>query len=120
MATFFKSEDGKFLASLSSDVTAPEGYVALEAGSVDAAVEKHVPVVELQRDGHVINVTVGEVEHPMLDTHYIEWVALEAEGRLEVHYLKPGQTPTTFFPGGVKTGTVYAYCNLHGLWKASF
>ena len=92
----------------------------LVAGEVDAAVEKHVPVVELQREGHVLNVTVGEVEHPMEDAHYIEWIALEAAGRLEIHYLKPGQAPTTFFAGGVKTGIVYAYCNLHGLWKAEF
>ena len=56
----------------------------------------------------------------MTEEHYIEWIALEADGRLEVHYLKPGQTPATFFAGGVKTGTVYAYCNLHGLWSASF
>ena len=78
------------------------------------------PSVELQREGHVLNVTVGEVEHPMEDAHYIEWIALEAAGRLEIHYLKPGQAPTTFFAGGVKTGIVYAYCNLHGLWKAEF
>ena len=56
----------------------------------------------------------------MLEEHYIEWIALEAEGRLEMHVLKPGQSPTTYFPGGVKSGTVYAYCNLHGLWKAEF
>ena len=45
---------------------------------------------------------------------------LEAEGRLEVHYLEPGMKPATFFAGGSKTGTVYAYCNLHGLWSATF
>ena len=70
---------------------APAGYTEVAANSVDAAVEKHVPVVELQREGHVLNVTVGEVEHPMEDAHYIEWIALEAAGRLEIHYLKPGQ-----------------------------
>ena len=52
--------------------------------------------------------------------HFIEWIALEAEGRLEIHYLKPGQAPSTFFAGGIKSGTVFAYCNLHGLWSASF
>ena len=56
----------------------------------------------------------------MTEEHFIEWIALEADGRLELHYLKPGQTPVTFFAGGVKNGTVYAYCNLHGLWKAPF
>ena len=47
-------------------------------------------------------------------------LALEADDRLEVHYLKPGQTPVTFFAGGMKSGTIYAYCNLHGLWSANF
>ena len=56
----------------------------------------------------------------MLPEHYIEWIALEAEGRLEIHHLKPGQVPSTFFAGGVKSGTVFAFCNLHGLWSASF
>ena len=56
----------------------------------------------------------------MLPEHFIEWIALEAEGRLEIHYLKPGQAPSTFFAGGIKSGTVFAYCNLHGLWSASF
>ena len=121
MALFFKNDEtGKFIATIDRDMEAPAGYTAVAANSVDAAVEKHVPVVELQRDGHVISVTVGSVEHPMLEAHYIGWIALEAEGRLEVHYLKPGQTPTTFFAGGVKSGTVYAYCNLHGLWKTDF
>lgn len=121
MALFFKNDTtGKFLAAVDTDMEAPAGYSEVEANSVDAAAEKHVPSIELQRDGHVISVTVGSTEHPMLPEHYIEWIALETEGRLEIHYLKPGQTPTTFFAGGVKTGTAYAYCNLHGLWKASF
>ena len=121
MALFFKNDEtGKFLAAVDQDMEAPEGYSVVEANSVDAAREKHVPVVELQRDGHVINVTVGSTEHPMEEKHYIEWIALETDGRLEIHYLKPGQTPTTFFAGGVKSGTAYAYCNLHGLWKATF
>ena len=90
----------------------------LVAGSVDAAAEKHVPAVT--REGNVLRARVGSVEHPMLPEHYIEWIALEAEGRLEVHYLEPGMKPTTFFAGGSKTGTVYAYCNLHGLWSATF
>ena len=87
-------------------------------GLVDASLEKHVPVYE--RKGNMIYVKVGEAEHPMLPEHFIEWIALEAEGRLEIHYLKPGQAPSTFFAGGVKSGTVFAFCNLHGLWSASF
>lgn len=121
MAKFYKADDtSNFVIALTDNAAVPTGYSLVEANSVDAAFEKHVPSIDLQRDGHIIHVTVGEVEHPMTDEHFIEWVALEADDRLEVHYLKPGQTPTTFFAGGVKSGTVYAYCNLHGLWKAAF
>lgn len=120
MTTFFKNADtGAFIFAPAS-VDVPAGYEAVEANTVDAAVEKHVPKVELQRDGHIIHVNVGEVDHPMTEEHYIEWIALDAPGRFEVHNLKPGQTPATFFAGGVKNGAVYAYCNLHGLWKAEF
>lgn len=120
MATFYKNaKTGQFLFSQDA-VETPAGYEAVEPNIVDAAVEKHVPVIDLQRDGHVIHVTVGEVEHPMTKDHLIEWIALDADGRFEVHHLSAGQTPTTFFAGGVKSGTVYAYCNLHGLWKTAF
>lgn len=119
MATFYKDENGNFLANIKGEAV-PEGFAALEPNTVDAATEKHVPSVDLQRDGHIIHVQIGEVEHPMVEEHYIEWVALEADDRLEVHYLKPGQTPVTFFAGGMKSGTIYAYCNLHGLWSAKF
>lgn len=119
MATFYKDENGNFLANIKGEAV-PEGFTALEANTVDAATEKHVPSVDLQRDGHIIHVQIGEVEHPMVEEHYIEWVALEADDRLEVHYLTPGQTPVTFFAGGMKSGTIYAYCNLHGLWSAKF
>lgn len=120
MARFYKDADGNLFASIDADAPAPAGFEAIEPNVEDAAQEKHVPVVDLQRDGHIVHATVGEVEHPMLPEHYIEWVALEAQGRLEIHHLKPGQTPATFFAGGVKAGTVYAYCNLHGLWKKTF
>ena len=90
----------------------------LKAGSVDAAVEKHVPAVE-RKNGHIF-VTVGEVEHPMLEEHYIEWIAVASADKVSIAYLKPGDEPKAKF-GGVKDDepvTVYAYCNLHGLWKA--
>lgn len=120
MAKFFKDPDGKLIAALGNDVATPAGCTELTANTEDAAHEKHVPVVESERDGHVIRARVGSVEHPMVPEHFIEWIALEAEGRLEVHYLQPGMKPATFFAGGSKTGTVYAYCNLHGLWSATF
>lgn len=120
MATFYKNDANNFLAALQVETPAPAGYQALDANTSDGAVEKHVPVVEIEHEGRLIKVTVGSTEHPMEMAHYIQWIALEADDRLEVHYLKPGQSPVAFFPGGVKAGTVYAYCNLHGLWKAEF
>lgn len=120
MATFYKDADNHFIVALEDGAPAPSGYTALEANSTDAATEKHVPVIDVQHEGRLIHVTVGSAAHPMEDAHYIEWIALETDGRLEMHSLKPGQSPVAFFPGGAKSGTVYAYCNLHGLWKAEF
>jgi superoxide reductase len=94
-----------------------EPMAKLEAGSTDAATEKHVPAVN--RANGKINVQVGEVEHPMLDAHFIQWIALASERRVEIHYLKPGEKPATEFAcEGVDDVTIYEYCNLHGLWKA--
>jgi superoxide reductase len=67
----------------------------LVPGSVDAAGEKHVPVVA--NDGEHLTVRVGEVEHPMLDAHYIEWIALAAEGKTFIKHLKPGDAPEARF-----------------------
>ena len=93
-----------------------EPMQALKAGSVDAAVEKHVPAVQVQAS--TVNVTVGEVEHPMLAEHWIEWVVLETDHGFHTAALAPGQAPkATFVLAPGETGkTVYAYCNLHGLW----
>jgi superoxide reductase len=89
----------------------------LEAGAVEAAVEKHIPVVT-RADGKIV-ARVGEVDHPMLDVHYIPWIALASAARTEIHYLKPGEEPVACFADdGADDVTVYAYCNLHGLWKA--
>lgn len=85
--------------------------------TVDASKEKHVPVVKRQAGG--IEVCVGSVPHPMDEKHYIEWIEIEADGRVMRQYLKPGGTPTAFFAGvTAATVAVREYCNLHGLWKA--
>lgn len=89
----------------------------LVANSTDAAQEKHVPVVT--REGGKIKVCVGSVPHPMLAEHHIEWIALVTEDSIEIKYLQPGMEPKAEF-AEVKSGTVYEYCNLHGLWKADF
>lgn len=91
----------------------------LEANTVDAAREKHVPVVNV--DGSKVSVRVGSVEHPMMDEHYIELIILETENSLQIRYLKPTDKPESVFSlaDGDKAVAVYEYCNLHGLWKTA-
>ena len=86
----------------------------LVANTVDAAVEKHVPVYEVV-DNELV-VTVGEVEHPMSEEHYIMWVLLVTDNRSYRVELKPNDKPVVKLPY-VDNSTLYAYCNLHGLWK---
>ena len=87
------------------------------AGTTDAAVEKHVPQYEV-KDG-IVEVTVGEVEHPMLEEHYIEWVAVQTKQGNQRKALKPGEAPKACFAlcEGDEVVAVYEHCNLHGLWK---
>ena len=90
----------------------------LVPGTTDAAVEKHVPVI--QTEGGQVTVTVGAVEHPMLPEHYIQSIALETQQGCQLKYLKPGEKPQAVFAlaEGDSVVAAYAYCNLHGLWKA--
>lgn len=90
----------------------------LVAGSVDAAVEKHVPVIAA--DGDTITVKVGEVTHPMAEEHFIEWIFIKTEQGAQRKVLSPGDAPEAVFAlaGGDKLVAAYAYCNLHGLWRA--
>ncbi len=89
----------------------------LESGSVDASVEKHVPVVK--REGTVVAVQVGETIHPSLPEHYIEWIALHTRLGVQRQALRPGAKPEARFAllDGDEIEAAYAYCNLHGLWK---
>ena len=86
-------------------------------GTTDAAHEKHVPVYEV-KDNKVF-VTVGAVAHPMLDVHYIEWIAIKTTNGAQRKLLKPGDEPKACFSlcEGEEVQAVYAYCNLHSLWK---
>ena len=94
-----------------------EGWVELVAGSTDAAQEKHVPV--LTKKCKQVKVDVGSVAHPMTKEHLIEWVAIETEKGYQVQYLEPDVAPVCNFSlGDDKLVAVYAYCNLHGLWKS--
>ena len=87
-------------------------------GSTDAALEKHVPVYKVE--GNKVFVTVGSVEHPMLPEHYIEWISLQTKFGNQRKPLQPGQAPKACFSlcEGDEVEAVYAYCNLHSLWKA--
>jgi superoxide reductase len=91
----------------------------LVPNTTDAAGEKHVPVIAV--DGTTVTVTVGAVEHPMLDAHYIEWILLETKEGRQRKTLKPGEKPVAVFSltAGDEVVAAYEYCNLHGLWKAT-
>ena len=95
-----------------------ERMTELIPGTSDGAAEKHVPVYVV--DGNLVNVTVGTVEHPMLENHYIEWISVQTNYGNQRKVLKPGEAPKASFAllDGEKVEAVYAYCNLHGLWKA--
>lgn len=86
----------------------------LVANSQDAATEKHVPVYE--KDGDEIIVRVGEVEHPMVEDHYIMWIAQVSDNTTTRIRLYPEQATTVRFKY-IPNSTIYAYCNKHGLWK---
>ena len=84
--------------------------------TVEASGEKHIPAVSV-KDG-IVEVNVGAVDHPMVDVHWIEWVQLQTDRGSRRHYLNPGEAPkVSFLLGDEKPIAVYAYCNLHGLWK---
>ena len=84
--------------------------------TVDAAQEKHVPVVEKTADG--VKVKIGSVPHPMEAKHYIEWIEIIADGKAYRQFMKPGQPPEATFCIDAAQVTAREYCNIHGLWKA--
>ena len=83
--------------------------------TTDGALEKHVPVIE--KDGDKVTVTVGSVEHPMLEAHYIQWIVLATAGGYEKKDLQPGEKPAAVFEVTEPVIAAYEYCNLHGLWQ---
>lgn len=84
--------------------------------TVDAAKEKHVPVIEKVAGG--IKVSVGSVAHPMEEKHYIQWIEIIADGKAYREFLNPGDTPEATFNIEAAEITAREYCNLHGLWQA--
>jgi superoxide reductase len=83
--------------------------------TVDAAKEKHVPIMEKVDGGY--KVTVGSVNHPMEEKHYIEWIEILADDILYRKWLQPGDMPEATFLTDADNVIVRSYCNLHGLWK---
>ena len=89
----------------------------LDPGTVEASREKHIPVVSL--DGNTVKVLVGSVLHPMAEEHHISWVYLETDKGGQMKHLNVDASPEVVFAlGDEKPIAVYAYCNLHGLWKS--
>ncbi|HPX14271.1 MAG TPA: desulfoferrodoxin family protein [Treponemataceae bacterium] len=96
-----------------------EEMTALTPNTVDAAQEKHVPVITV--NGSTVTVKIGSVDHPMTEEHYIQWVYLETEKGGMRKCLNPGQKPEVTFEltADDKVLAAFEFCNLHGLWKAT-
>ena len=97
-------------------VCCDEPMKLMEENTVDAAKEKHVPVIEKTDSG--ISVKVGSVPHPMEEKHYIEWIELNADGQVYKQFLSPGMKPEVLFKVRATEAWAREYCNVHGLWKS--
>lgn len=97
-----------------------ENMQKLEANTTDAAQEKHVPVIQVE--GNLVTVSVGSAAHPMTEEHLISWISLQTKQGNQRKVLCAGQDPKVEFMicDGDEVVAAYAYCNLHGLWKAEF
>ena len=123
MKKFFVSKHCGNMIGLLHDAGVPmmccgEKMVELVPNTTDAAQEKHVPVATFE--GNKVVVNVGNVDHPMLDEHWIQWVYLETDKGGHRKVLNPGEKPNVVFAltEDEKPLAVYEYCNLHGLWVA--
>jgi superoxide reductase len=93
-----------------------QNMVLQEENTVDAAKEKHVPVIQKIQGG--VLVKVGSVEHPMIDAHYIEWIEVHTHRKVYRQYLKPGDKPQAEFMLTEEVLYAREYCNLHHLWRS--
>ncbi len=100
-----------------SIVCCGEKMKELVPGTVEASREKHIP--EYKVEGNKVVVNVGSIDHPMVPEHFIEWVSIQTKQGNQRKQLVPGQKPEVCFTlcEGDEVEAVYAYCNLHGLWK---
>lgn len=96
-----------------------EPVVEIIPGTTDASAEKHIPVYTVENN--IVKVNVGSVEHPMADDHYIEWISLQTTAGNQRKFLHPGDKPEVTFAlcDGEEIEAVFAYCNLHSLWKSN-
>ena len=112
---FYKEIKSNNVVIVPNGEVVSEDFKEITANTVDAAKEKHVPEVSYENEKMVV--TVGSVEHPMEEAHYIMWIAVIKGNDVQIKKLNPGEKPTAIF-NKVENAEVYAYCNLHGLWKA--
>ncbi len=125
MAKFYFCENCKKIVELvdgsgdAAPICCSQLMRALEPNTVDAAKEKHVPVVSFEKGAILVN--VGAIAHPMTEEHLIKWIQLETSKGAYRHYLKANDVPMArfFITEDEDPLQVYAYCNLHGLWSAS-
>ena len=117
MKFYLNPETKQFLILGDNETADLTGLTEIIPNTVDAAREKHVPVIS--REGVTVTVTVGSTAHPMQEVHYIEWILLVTSDGMERKELTPGEEPAAQFYAGEDTEIVaaYAYCNLHGLWE---
>lgn len=118
MMKFYQcKESGEILAVRADEEIDLSGKEEIIANTVDAAKEKHVPVIS--REGQTVTVTVGSVLHPMTDVHYIAWILLETARGGERRELKPGEEPVAQFYVAEDDEVIaaYEYCTLHGIWQ---
>lgn len=114
---------GKIVAMVNDCSSCPtkccgEAMKEIVPNTSDGAHEKHVPVIKVE--GNKVIVEVGSVAHPMIEAHYIEWIAIETDKGNQRKQLKPNEAPRAEFAllEGEKVLHAYAYCNLHSLFKA--
>ena len=119
---FFRCKHCGKIVALVKDVPVPticcgEAMEELLANTQDGAYEKHIPVVS--QEGSIVTVRVGEVNHPMLDAHYIEWIMIQTNFGNQRKVLRPGDEPVAQFAllDGEEVLKALEYCNLHGLYS---
>ena len=110
---FYKNKETGEIINSVSEIN-DERFILLTPNTTDGAVEKHVPVYSI--NDNTIYVKVGKVDHPMSEEHYIMWIAYVSDNNIVKKELKPGDEPEALFDFK-DNGTIYTYCNLHGLWK---